>query len=117
MANSFVLLPRRQMALVILRPAAARIEQEFCERNIRISAMIAFLIVHKAAETHQRLLHLLMSVEPLLFARTDVRYPAIHELFRSVVQAKVLTVGERVVVDGRFNEVAGNIAFMIASVI
>src|SRR5690348_7299854 len=107
MANSFVLLPRRQVALVVLRSAAARIEQEFRKRNIRISAMIAFLVVHKAAETHQRLLHLLMSVEPLLFARPDVRDPAVRELFRGVVQAKVLTVGERVVVDGRFNEVAG----------
>ena len=116
-ADRLILLAGRQVALVVLRAAAARIEQELGESDVRVAAVIAFLIVDEAAETHQRLLHLLVTVEPLLLARTDVRDPAVGQFLRGVVQAKIFAVGQRVVIDRGFDEVAGDIAFMIAAMI
>jgi hypothetical protein len=81
MAHGFVLLPWRQVPLVVLRSPTARVEQEFRESDIYVSAMIAFLVVYNAAESHQRLLHLLVPVEPLLLTRPEVRNPAVRKFF------------------------------------
>ena len=85
MADGLILLPRRQVALVVLRTAAAGVQQELRERDIGIPAVIPFLVVHKAPEPHERLLHFLVAVEPFLFARADIRYPAIGQLLCRVV--------------------------------
>ena len=85
MADGLVLLAGRQMALVVLGTAAARVEQELGERDVGVAAAVAFLIVDETAEAHQRLLHLLVTVKPLLLAGADVRNPAVGQLFRGVV--------------------------------
>jgi hypothetical protein len=59
--------------------------------------VIPLLVVDKAAETHQRLLHLLVPVKPLLLAGTDVRNPAVSQLLGSVIQAKIFSIGDSVV--------------------
>src|SRR5258708_5957305 len=79
--------------------------------------MIALLVVYEAPEAHQRLLHLLVSVEPFLLAWPDVCNPAICKFFGGVVQAQIFAIGERVVIDGRFDEVARDVAFMITAMI
>src|SRR5215469_415717 len=115
MTYSFVLLPRRQMALVVLLPAATRVQKELGKLNVRIAVTFAFHIIHEATKTHQRLLHLLMAVEPFLLTGTDVRYPAVSKFLGCVVEAQVSAVGKRVMVDRRFDEVSGNVAFVIAA--
>src|SRR5215469_10106180 len=79
--------------------------------------MIAFLIIDEPAEANQRLLHLLVPVKPLLLARPDVRDPAVSQLLRPVVQAKVFSIGERVVIDSRLYEITGHVTFMVAAMV
>ncbi len=79
--------------------------------------MIPFLIVDEASESHQCLLHLLVAVEPVLLARPDVRNPAVSQFLGRVVQAQILAIGERVVIDGRLDEVSGDVPFVVAAMI
>ena len=76
----------------------------------------AFHVVDEAAEAHQRLLHFLVAVEPRLLARADVRHPAIGEFLRGVVEPQVLAAGQRVVIDRGLDEIAGDVAFVIAAI-
>src|SRR5215467_13284117 len=115
MTYGFVLLSRRQVTLVVLLPAATRVQKELGELNVGIAAALAFHVIHEAAEAHQRLLHLLMAVEPFLLSRTDVRYPTVGKSLRCLVESQVRAVGKRVMVDCRFDEVPGNVAFVIAA--
>ena len=57
-----------------------------------------------------------MAVVPVLLARAEVGHPAIGQLLGRVVEPLVLAVGQRVVVDGRLDEVAGHVALVIAAV-
>src|SRR6516162_1165266 len=115
MTYGFVLLPRRQVTLVVLLSAATRVEKELGELNVGIAVTLAFHVIHEAAEAHQRLLHLLMAVEPFLLTGTDVRNPAVGKFLGCVVESQVGAAGQRVMVDRRFNKVPGNIAFVIAA--
>lgn len=69
------------MTLVVLRPTPTGVEKKLCKRDVCIAAVVAFLIVHKSAEAHQSLLHLLVSVEPVPLAGAKVRCPAIGQFF------------------------------------
>ena len=51
MANSFILLPRWQVALVVLRTAPTRVQQELREDNVGVSPVIAFLVVNESPES------------------------------------------------------------------
>src|SRR5450631_4156117 len=117
MAHGFILLAGGKVALVVLRTAFAGIEKELGQRDVRVTATMAFLIVDEAAKANQGLLHLLVAVVPALLAGSDVGHPAVGQSFGGVVEAKILAVGQRVVVDGRLDEIAGDIAFMVAAVI
>src|SRR5579859_5539827 len=105
------------MALVILRAAAARVEQELRERDVGIAAMTTFLVVHEAPEPYQCLLHFLVPVEPFFLTGTDVSNPTIGELLRRLVQTQVFPIRQGVVVDRRLDEIAGDITFVIATMI
>src|SRR5215467_11623524 len=115
MTYGFVLLSRRQVTLVVLLPAATRIQKELGELNVGIAATLAFHVIHEAAEAHQCLLHLLMAVEPFLLGGTDVRNPAVGKFLGGIVEPQVRAAGKRVMVDCRFDKVSGNIAFVIAA--
>ena len=81
-----------------------------------VALAAAFHVVDEAAEAHQRLLHLLMAVVPGFLRRgSEVGVPAVGQLLRGVVEAGVLLVGHQVMIDGRFEEVAGGVAFVIAA--
>src|ERR1039458_4816624 len=67
------------------------------------------------AEAHERLLHFLVAVIPVLLARPEVGHPAIPKLLRGVVQPFVLSFGQRVMVDRGFDEVTRDVSFMIAA--
>ena len=54
MADCFVLLPRRQMALIVLLSAAARIEKEFGKLDVVVAPPVAFLVVDKSPEPNER---------------------------------------------------------------
>src|SRR5215831_711036 len=57
-----------------------------------------------------------MAVVPGLLRRgAEVVGPAIGELLGGIVEARVLLIGHQVVVDGRFEEVARGVAFVIAA--
>src|ERR1700733_5096079 len=57
-----------------------------------------------------------MAVVPGLFGRrTQVVGPAVRQLLGAVVEAGVLLVRHQVMVDGRFQEVAGGVALVIAA--
>ena len=58
-----------------------------------------------------------MPVEPVFLAWTDVSHPAVSQLFGGVVEPQVLAIGQRVVVDRGLNEVAGDIALVIAAML
>ena len=79
--------------------------------------MIAFHIIHKAPEAHQCLFHLLMAIVPIFLAWPDVRDPAIGQFFSCVVEAKVLAVSQRVVINGRLDEVSGDVPFVVTAMI
>ena len=114
MTDRLVLLRHRQMALLVLGAVATTIEQEFRQRDVPISLPSAFHFVHKATESHQRLLHLLVTVEPLLlWGWTNVVGPAVAEFLRGVVQAIVLAISHRVVIDRRLDEVSRDVPFVI----
>ena len=117
MPHGLVLLARRQMALIIFRTTKARIEQKLCQRDVGITAVIALNIVDKSPETNQCLLHLLMPIKPCLLARAKMRYPAIGQPLCGFVQAQIAAIGQRVMIDGRLNEVARNVALVIAAMI
>ncbi len=119
-ADGFVLLDRRQVALVVFLAAPARIEQEAGQRDIAVAApntlrIFALFVVDEAAETDQRLLHLLVAVEPFLLAGPDIGDPAIGQLLGGVIQPQIAAVGQGVVVDRRFDEIAGGVAFVVAA--
>ena len=103
------------MALVVFLAAAPGVEEVAGEFDIGIAAAAAFHVIHKAPEPHQRLLHLLMPVEPLPLARPEVGHPTIGELFRRIVQPFVTTISQRVMIDRGLDEIAGHITFMIAA--
>src|SRR5690349_9257382 len=115
MTNRFVLLRRWQMTLIVLLSAATRVQKEFGELNVGITLTLAFHVIHESAEAHQRLLHLLMAIEPFFLTGTDVRHPAVGKFLGRLVEPQVFPVGKRVMVDGRFDEVSGNVAFVIAA--
>src|SRR5262249_29437927 len=116
MTRCLVLLDDGEMALIVFRATLAAIEQELSQRNVTVSSPAAFDLVDEAAEAHQRLLHLLMSVEPLLFGRgSDVIRPAVCKFPGRVVQACILVFGHHVVVDGGFEKIAGNVALVIGA--
>ena len=117
MPHGLVLLARRQVTLVVLRSAPARIEKKLRESDIRVPAVIPLLIVHKAAEAHQRLLHLLVPVKPFPLSGPDVRNPAVGQLLGRVIHAQIFSFCESGVIDGRLDEVARDIAFVIATMI
>ncbi len=56
-----------------------------------------------------------MAVEPFLLAGlgADVGDPAVGQFLGGVVQAAVGAVGECVMVDGRFDKIAGGVTFMV----
>ena len=122
-SDGFVLLGHGQMALVVFaafaivaRRVVAAVQQELGELDVLRALAAAFHVVHEAAEAHQRLLHLLMSVVPgFLGRRSEVGVPAVGQLLGGIVQAGILLVGHQVVVDGRFQKVAGGVAFVIAA--
>ncbi len=76
----------------------------------------ALHLVDEPAEADQRLLHLLVAVVPLLLRRRpEVVAPAVGQLLRRVVQPRVGLAGHHVVVDGRLDEVARDVAFVVAA--
>ena len=124
MAHRLVLLRHRKVALVVFRAVADRIhrrgiaavQEELGGLNVLVALTAALHIVHEPAEAHQRLLHFLVPVVPGLLGRgAQVAAPAVGEFLGGVVQAGVLLVGHQVVIDGRFQEVAGGVAFVIAA--
>ena len=117
MAYGLILLAWGQVALVVFGAAAARVEEEFGENDVGVAPTVAFLIVDEAAEADEGLLHLLMAVEPGLFAYADIGDPAIGEALGAVVEAEVLAIGEGVVIDGGLDEVTGDVAFVVAAVV
>src|SRR5262249_59384410 len=89
--------------------------EEARERDVGSALAAALLVVDEAAEAHERLLHLLMAVVPLLLAGAEVLDPAVGELLRGVVEPAVLASGQREVVDRGLEEVAGDVAFVVAA--
>ena len=114
-ADGLVLLLDGRLALVVFRAAAPAIEQKFRELDVAVAVAAALHVVHETAEPHERLLHFLVAVEPFLFARPDVRHPAIRQFFRRIVKPLVLAAGKRVMIDGRLDEIAGGVALVIAA--
>ena len=78
---------------------------------------MTFLVVDEPAEAHKGLLHLLMAIEPGLLSRTEVCHPAVRQLFGRVVEAQILAVRQGVVVDGRLDEVPGDVTLVVAAVL
>src|SRR5579872_351418 len=105
------------MALVILRSTAPRVEKKLGQGDVGIPAVIGFLVVHEASKSYQGLFHLLVSIEPFLLARADIRNPTVCKFFGGVVQAQVLPVRKGVVIDRGFDEISGDVALMVAAVI
>ncbi len=119
-SDGFVLLDGGRLALVVLLAAgllAAAVDEELGERDVVVAVAAALHVIDEAAEADEGLLHLLMAVIPLLLAGAgaDVGGPAVGEFLRGVVEAKVLSLGEGVVVDGGLDEVAGGVALVIAA--
>src|SRR5262245_33412371 len=65
-ADRFVLLDHREVTLVIFRATLPAIEQKLCQRDVMVALTPALELVDETAEAHERLLHFLVSVEPLL---------------------------------------------------
>ena len=85
MSNSLILLLHRNMALVVLTPITPAIEQELGQPDIAVAAAAALHVVHEPAKAHERLLHFLVAVIPVLLARPEVGHPAIPKLLRGFV--------------------------------
>ena len=104
------------VALVVFGAVLPAVEQELREGNVAVAFSPSFNLIDEAAEAHQRLLHFLMAVVPrLLRRRSQIRMPAIRQFLGAVVEPRVLLAGHQVMIDGRFQEVAGRIAFVIAA--
>jgi hypothetical protein len=121
--HGLVLLDDGKMALVVLPPLAvlrggvkAAIQEEPGQLDVLAAFAGALEIVYEAAEPHQRLLHSLVLVVPRLRGGgTDVVAPAVREFSGRVVEARVLSAGGGVVVDGGLQKVAGDIALVIGA--
>ncbi len=114
MTHSFILLLYRHMALVILRTILTAVKQELRKFDIAVTATIAFHVIHEASETHQRLLHLLVTVIPLLLAGTDICNPAVSKFLCSLIEPCVTPFSKGIVINCRFNEITCHITLMIA---
>ncbi len=117
MSDRFVLLDDRHVALIILAAVLAAVEQEFPQRDVLVPCSIAVRSVDEPAEADQRDLHGLMAVVPaLLGRRSDVVVPAVSQPLGGIVQPRVLALGQQVVRHCRFQQVAGDVPFMVRSV-
>src|ERR1019366_3051868 len=95
----------------------AAVEQELGGLNVFVALAAAFDIVHKAAEAHERLFHLLVTVVPGLLRRgAEMTGPAVGQAARRVVEAGVFFIGHLVVIDGGFEEVAAGVALVVGAV-
>ncbi len=104
------------MALVVLAAVFAAIEQELGEVHVGVAASVALDVIDEASKAHEGLFHFLMAVEPVLLARPEVGHPAIRQPLGGVVETPIRALGQGVVIDGRLDEVAGDVALVIAAI-
>ena len=97
------------------RAALAGVEEELGQLDVGVAAAVAFHVVDKAAKADEGLLHFLVAVEPDFLARAEVGDPAIGQFLGGVIEARVLAAGHGVMVDGGFDEIAGDVAFVFAA--
>jgi len=99
-------------------PVLAAVQQELRQLDVLVAFALAFHPADEPAKANQTDLHGLMSVVPgLLGRRADIVAPTIGESLGRVVQPVVGPVGEQVVRNGRFEEIAGHVTLVIVAVL
>jgi len=72
MTGGFVLLLNRDLAFGHTHCRCAGNRAGIRKLDVAVAPAIAFHVIDKAAEPNEGLFHLLMSIEPFLFARADI---------------------------------------------
>jgi hypothetical protein len=94
----------------------AGVEEESGELDVALAGGGAFDLVEVAAEADEGLFHALVFVVPGIFGGgAEVAVPAVGEFAGGVEEAGVFPGGEAVVADGGFEEIAGNVAFVVGA--
>ncbi len=115
--DRLVLLDDRDVALVVFRTVLAAVQEELGQLDVSVALALSLGVVDETPEPNQSDLHRLMAVVPfLLRGRPDVGVPAVGELLGRVVETQVLAPGEVVVGHSGFEEVARDVALVIAPV-
>ena len=117
MAHGLVLPGDGQVALVVLLAVSAAIQEEPGQFDVLAALAGSFFGVDEFRQADQGLFEFLVAVVPrLLRGRPDMIAPAIGQPPGRTVHAVVALAGHEVMGEGRFDEIAGRIAFVVALV-